>query len=360
MSQCAACSKEGATACCSACKYVFYCNIKCQRKNWRQHKKECKIWNKMTTQKNENSKTKPSFMSQRMLCFLLEGYFKECFISSIFSTVMRDSLMKQIQQIIIFYLYTGFRSNGDCKAITIDILELFACVIGDNLLDFDIADYGNVFEEATLGMMEGMTLKTFKSKYFNIFCHDQMSKTFRQDAEELQKLKAWNSFVNEAMYGDVLICTSAWINHGYNDYDFVIGLNSECDLAFYQFSVDNGIVYNKESKDERIFVAREMKDSSPNGYYLNYYEEVYALYPIYADVVKNRNGEWVEIGFIEQILQKYSNLSGEEILIIMQFVGFSGHDYESKLFFNHVDVERDRMAKELFERMQANNEIIPQ
>eukprot|EP01084_Bolivina_argentea_P070720 128600_1 len=41
-SSCAACLKEGASSICSRCKCTYYCNIQCQRANWKQHKKICK------------------------------------------------------------------------------------------------------------------------------------------------------------------------------------------------------------------------------------------------------------------------------------------------------------------------------
>ena len=27
---------------CSRCKMMYYCNVECQRKHWKKHKKECK------------------------------------------------------------------------------------------------------------------------------------------------------------------------------------------------------------------------------------------------------------------------------------------------------------------------------
>ena len=29
---------------CTACKSIIYCNVECQKKHWRTHKKQCKVW----------------------------------------------------------------------------------------------------------------------------------------------------------------------------------------------------------------------------------------------------------------------------------------------------------------------------
>eukprot|EP01084_Bolivina_argentea_P273171 465260_1 len=52
-SRCALCSKTGATSICSGCNMTFYCNINCQRKHWKCHKKSCKS----LAQKHKLSKT---------------------------------------------------------------------------------------------------------------------------------------------------------------------------------------------------------------------------------------------------------------------------------------------------------------
>eukprot|EP01083_Nonionella_stella_P157574 511701_1 len=42
-SSCAKCNKAGATAVCGACKCTYYCSRDCQRKDWKQHKRICKM-----------------------------------------------------------------------------------------------------------------------------------------------------------------------------------------------------------------------------------------------------------------------------------------------------------------------------
>ena len=40
--RCAQCSKVGMNLkCCNRCRSVFYCNAKCQEKNWKNHQKVC-------------------------------------------------------------------------------------------------------------------------------------------------------------------------------------------------------------------------------------------------------------------------------------------------------------------------------
>eukprot|EP01084_Bolivina_argentea_P149312 260842_1 len=41
---------------CSGCKRVYYCNVKCQTKDWKRHKKECKIWRKELNRDNDDHK----------------------------------------------------------------------------------------------------------------------------------------------------------------------------------------------------------------------------------------------------------------------------------------------------------------
>ena len=41
-SPCAACDNANATLFCSRCGNTYYCNVKCQRKNWKHHKKQCR------------------------------------------------------------------------------------------------------------------------------------------------------------------------------------------------------------------------------------------------------------------------------------------------------------------------------
>eukprot|EP01084_Bolivina_argentea_P313337 542615_1 len=38
---CAACSKKDASSICGRCKCTYYCDVKCQRLHWKQHKKTC-------------------------------------------------------------------------------------------------------------------------------------------------------------------------------------------------------------------------------------------------------------------------------------------------------------------------------
>eukprot|EP01084_Bolivina_argentea_P079284 143830_1 len=45
---CYQCGKPNATSMCGGCKIVFYCNVKCQRANWKTHKKQCKMWRAKT------------------------------------------------------------------------------------------------------------------------------------------------------------------------------------------------------------------------------------------------------------------------------------------------------------------------
>ena len=40
-SSCGTCSKENVTFFCSRCRDTYYCNVRCQRKNWKQHKTQC-------------------------------------------------------------------------------------------------------------------------------------------------------------------------------------------------------------------------------------------------------------------------------------------------------------------------------
>eukprot|EP01084_Bolivina_argentea_P094955 170720_1 len=40
-SNCATCYKPNATLVCSKCKNTYYCNVECQVKHWKQHKKNC-------------------------------------------------------------------------------------------------------------------------------------------------------------------------------------------------------------------------------------------------------------------------------------------------------------------------------
>eukprot|EP01083_Nonionella_stella_P163914 541042_1 len=39
---CALCKSSNATSVCGKCKNVYYCNVECQRSDWKQHKKVCK------------------------------------------------------------------------------------------------------------------------------------------------------------------------------------------------------------------------------------------------------------------------------------------------------------------------------
>eukprot|EP01084_Bolivina_argentea_P248527 415742_1 len=39
---CHTCQQEGVSSLCSRCKCTYYCNIKCQRADWKYHKKICK------------------------------------------------------------------------------------------------------------------------------------------------------------------------------------------------------------------------------------------------------------------------------------------------------------------------------
>ena len=40
-SSCGTCSKSNVTFFCSRCRDTYYCNVRCQRKNWKQHKTQC-------------------------------------------------------------------------------------------------------------------------------------------------------------------------------------------------------------------------------------------------------------------------------------------------------------------------------
>eukprot|EP01084_Bolivina_argentea_P079283 143825_1 len=51
---CYQCGKPNATSMCGGCKIVFYCNVKCQRANWKTHKKQCKMWRAKTNKSKEN------------------------------------------------------------------------------------------------------------------------------------------------------------------------------------------------------------------------------------------------------------------------------------------------------------------
>ena len=53
---CNICRKENDSMLrCSGCKKVFYCNVLCQRKDWKNHKQECK---KVVNQSEEQKETK--------------------------------------------------------------------------------------------------------------------------------------------------------------------------------------------------------------------------------------------------------------------------------------------------------------
>merc|ERR1712228_365751 len=170
-----------------------------------------------------------------------------------------------------------------------------------------------------------------------------------------EKLDEWKLFLGEAKYGDVIIRTSAHDNHEYNDIDFMLAVNCSAELTFYRFSTGNGNEYMKPEETDLFVTA--MKNGSPGGYYLNYYQDIYSLYPSFTDYIKNRVGEWVEIGLIDQLLQKYSILSNAETVIILQMVGFPPNDYETKLYFNPADAERKRMAQRLFAQYQNNEQV---
>eukprot|EP01083_Nonionella_stella_P112031 329069_1 len=53
---CATCHKAGATSRCTACKCTYYCSRDCQRKDWKQHKRICKML-KEEEEKTNTSKT---------------------------------------------------------------------------------------------------------------------------------------------------------------------------------------------------------------------------------------------------------------------------------------------------------------
>eukprot|EP01083_Nonionella_stella_P157575 511704_1 len=55
-SSCAKCNKTGATAVCGACKCTYYCSRDCQRKDWKQHKKICKMIKEQGQQKTNTTK----------------------------------------------------------------------------------------------------------------------------------------------------------------------------------------------------------------------------------------------------------------------------------------------------------------
>ena len=44
MQQCTTCGKPGHWQRCTGCKVVFYCSTKCQKADWKQHKKKCKAF----------------------------------------------------------------------------------------------------------------------------------------------------------------------------------------------------------------------------------------------------------------------------------------------------------------------------
>ena len=44
MQLCRVCGKQGNWQRCTGCKVVFYCSTKCQKADWKQHKKKCKAF----------------------------------------------------------------------------------------------------------------------------------------------------------------------------------------------------------------------------------------------------------------------------------------------------------------------------
>eukprot|EP01084_Bolivina_argentea_P214252 363762_1 len=51
---CHVCLKQNVTSRCSRCKSIYYCGMQCQKKNWKEHKKQCK---KMKQQHNQQVDT---------------------------------------------------------------------------------------------------------------------------------------------------------------------------------------------------------------------------------------------------------------------------------------------------------------
>eukprot|EP01084_Bolivina_argentea_P128465 227079_1 len=54
MNVCGKCGQLGAKSRCSRCKFTYYCNQDCQRKDWKLHKKICKAKPTLTKPKNLN------------------------------------------------------------------------------------------------------------------------------------------------------------------------------------------------------------------------------------------------------------------------------------------------------------------
>ena len=56
MSECQHCKKLGAKSYCSSCKSSYYCNVECQRADWKKHKRKCKKLRKKQTKDNKTDK----------------------------------------------------------------------------------------------------------------------------------------------------------------------------------------------------------------------------------------------------------------------------------------------------------------
>lgn len=217
---CASCSKQDAKQICSRCKCTYYCNIDCQRSNWKIHKKICKTLANKNNQQNNNDKDDDKKEIFRIEKIEEKGY--------------------------------GMIANCDIKTGTMilneDPLLFITSEIGINIRSIDIKQFENKFAKPLLQKFKDLT------KDDQLIINDL---SYKHDGSVLDKFLN-NCLTNEENNFDGVYPQIARINH-------------ECNSNAIQWILPKNKKFNA-----RIIAIRDIKKNEEITInYLGHYPLIY-------------------------------------------------------------------------------------